>query len=302
VQKLDIPVLLIAFNRPDTASKVLQAIRQVKPEKLYIAADGPRESLPEEKYVCDQTRDIILKGIDWDCKVSTLFHNENLGCAKAVSGAIDWFLQNEEMGIILEDDCLPNDSFFLFCRTMLLHHRNNERIMQISGFNELQDFETYQSSYYYSNFPTCWGWATWRRSWEKYNLNIPIITEDIKKDLTENTFYGSSKAANRFLQLLMYNFIGSWDYQWALTIFLNRGICITPKVSLVKNIGFDDRATHTSNSIFGYQNIDIRIIEDIYHPNDLDTNIKADQKVILKRYYAPFLKRLLFKFNNLANR
>ena len=167
---LTTPVLFLVFNRPDTTEKVFEAIRQAKPQKLFVAADGPRGNRLGEKEKCEQVRKIATT-VDWDCEVKTLFREKNLGCKFAVSSAIDWFFKNVEEGIVLEDDCLPSQSFFWFCQELLERYRNDERVMLIGGNNRGVDFLK-NHSYFFSKYVQIWGWATWRRSWEKYDSKI----------------------------------------------------------------------------------------------------------------------------------
>ena len=156
-------VLFIIFNRPETTQRVFDAIRLAKPTRLYIAADGPRENKTGEKELCEQARK-IAQNVDWDCEVKTLFQKENLGCGKAVSHAISWFFENEDMGIILEDDCLPHQSFFKYCEELLEKYKNNDRIGIISGNNFQKKRKIGSFSYYFSDIVNIWGWATWARS------------------------------------------------------------------------------------------------------------------------------------------
>ncbi|EKE21540.1 MAG: Protein containing nucleotide-diphospho-sugar transferase protein, partial [uncultured bacterium] len=162
------PILFIIFNRPDTTLSVFEAIRQIKPARLYVAADGPRSERSGEDVVCAETRRIAM-GVDWPCELKTRFLDKNVGCHTAVPAAVSWFFENEEEGIILEDDCSPDLSFFTFCETLLERYRDDEEVMMISGDNfQPSEFKTRNdSSYYFSGIANIWGWATWRRAWAK---------------------------------------------------------------------------------------------------------------------------------------
>ena len=156
---MSIPVPFLIFNRPNTTHAVFESIRVAQPPRLYVAADGPRRYKIGEKDLCQQARSIATN-VDWPCKVRTLFREEILGCRRAVSSAIDWFFENEEEGIILEDDCLPHPTWFRFAEELLERFRDDERIMCISaqhfqGTNHLLD-----SSYFFSRYNYCWGWAS----------------------------------------------------------------------------------------------------------------------------------------------
>ena len=168
------PVLLLIFNRPDTTFRVFQQIRKAKPGKLYIAADGPRNGNTTDAELCKNARSITGK-IDWDCKLETLFNDDNKGCKIAVSTAINWFLDHEEEGIILEDDCLPSDSFFYFCDAMLERYRFDYRISTITGSNLQAGKKWGTACYYFSQFSNIWGWATWKRFWKNYDPGLKNI-------------------------------------------------------------------------------------------------------------------------------
>jgi hypothetical protein len=168
------------FRRPDFTSRVFEQIRNVRPARLYIAADGPRSGREGEQQLCIETR-AIIEQIDWDCELKTLFREKNLGCKMAISSAIDWFFEQEEEGIILEDDCLPNQSFFRFCDTMLEKYRNDDRIRHISGCNLQHGKKWGTASYYFSNLTHAWGWANWRRVWKDYDRDLKLYdTKDVK--------------------------------------------------------------------------------------------------------------------------
>lgn len=241
-------VLFLIFNRKNTAKLVFEEIRKAKPPRLYIASDGPRKNKEEEEVIVTQIREYILKQIDWDCEVKTLFRPENLGCGKAVSGAIDWFFENEEMGIILEDDCLPNQSFFRFCFENLERYKYDTRIAGITGDNFQQGKIRGDYSYYFSQFQFIWGWATWKRSWE-FNKHLKRDFGQIKKEfLIKNPlpYKYSNKIMLANAEKALSGDIDTWDFSWIFSVIINNGLVITPQNNLVKNIGAGIDATHTS--------------------------------------------------------
>lgn len=243
---LKTPVLFLVFNRPDTTQKVFAAIRQAKPLRLFVAADGPRENRPGEAEVCEQTRRII-DSVDWDCDVVTLFRDTNLGCRKAVSSAIDWFFAHVEEGIILEDDCLPSASFFRYCQELLEYYRHDTRIMQICGLNVLNEWHRNGHSYYFSQYGPIWGWASWRRAWKQYDVDMKLWPEIREKKVYEDFCQCREEATFR---LALYDKvhngeIDTWDYQWGFSKMVNHGLSVIPSVNLISNIGFTDDATHT---------------------------------------------------------
>jgi len=242
-QKL--PILIIIFNRPKEAKYLIDAVRIYKPKEVYIAADGPRAWVSGESRKCVEARKIIDL-IDWKCNVRTLFKDDNVGCYASVTSSIDWFFSNVEKGIILEDDCIPDQSFFRFCEQMLNEYQNTS-VMHISGSNFLPDSIELESDYYFSKYPRIWGWATWRKSWEKYTANVENLHEiDALVDRTVNTPSEQKFWKKCFYSVYRTNKPATWDYQWVLTIWKSSGLCINPTTNLVENIGFSTDSTHTS--------------------------------------------------------
>jgi len=239
------PILFLIFNRPETEKRILEAIKIAKPEKIYVAADGPRPTKEGEKIKCEAARRLIDEKIDWGCEVKKLYRKDNMGCKNAVSSAINWFFENEEEGIILEDDCLPSNSFFKFAEEMLDKYRDDERINIISGDNFQKKNAVYSGSYYFSKYSHIWGWATWKRSWEKYDVKIkdwPRLKNDrnIKfGDFIEDKYW------RMIFDKVYKGEIDTWDYQLAYTGFKNRLLNVMPAKNLVENIGIGVNATHT---------------------------------------------------------
>ena len=231
------PILFLIFNRPNYTNEVFKSIKLYKPNKLYIAADGPRLNNIDDMQLCLETRNIIHL-IDWECEIKTLFRNENLGCKLAVVGALNWFFNHEEDGIILEDDVVPNIEFYTFCEFALNKYKEDERIMMVTGSNQLSDIN-FSTSYFFSKLYNIWGWATWRRAWNLYDIDMKRwqdkqVKLDIKYMTNKNYIWTSIK--NTFDSLNTYN-INTWDIQWDFTCMINHGLCITPKVNLISNIG-----------------------------------------------------------------
>ncbi|MEA2027949.1 MAG: nucleotide-diphospho-sugar transferase [Campylobacterota bacterium] len=248
---LNTAVLFLVFNRLDTTKQVFEAIRQAKPPRLYVAADGDRETREDEAEKVKAVREYIMQNIDWECEVKTLFREHNLGCKMAVSGAIDWFFKNEEMGVILEDDCLPSQSFFWFCEELLERYKDDMRIGQISGFNPLVEYDTFEDSYLYSKFGPIWGWASWRRVWKVYDVKMTSWPK-VRDTQIINYITDSSIEKEWRLELfekLYSNKIDTWDYQWSYAKLINSYMSIIPSKNMIKNIGFGDDATHTIGKI-----------------------------------------------------
>lgn len=238
------PILFLIFNRPTLTSQVFAKIREIKPQYLYIAADGPRVDNSNDLEKCETTRNVVLHNIDWDCEVKYLFRDTNLGCGLAPCQAITWFFEHVTQGIILEDDCLPDLSFFTFCEEMLERYKYDTSVFQINGscINSKEILNNYTSSYFYSAYPQIWGWATWRRAWNHYQYEIE------NKDISfiNSTF---SKKEINYWQNLFIKFknvsIDVWDLQWTFAFWNNQAKAITPTKNLITNIGFGADATHT---------------------------------------------------------
>jgi hypothetical protein len=272
------PILFLIFNRHDTTERVFQQIRAVQPRQLFVSADGPRLQKPEEYQKCAETRHIIEK-VDWPCEVKTNFSEVNLGCRKAVSSGINWFFTYVTEGIILEDDCLPDISFFLFCETLLEYYRNNERIMHIGGAN-FQDGNTRgDGSYYFSNISHIWGWATWKRAWTLYDVHMKSYSEQIKQKILPRLIPDPSTCNywKKNFDLVYENKKDTWDFQWQYAITMNNGLAIIPNHSLISNIGFDRNATHTIDNFHTLANRPTSSITLINHPALIVPDLSADR-------------------------
>ena len=273
-----VPILLIIFKRLDTTKKVFSKIQQIKPKELYVAADAPRENNNDEKNKCYEVRNWVLNSIDWDCNVKTLFRDQNLGCGRGVSTAIDWFFSLVDYGIILEDDCVPDISFFSFVENLLLKYKDNKDIWQISGFNNMGiNPQKNKASYSFTAIEACWGWATWKDRWQKFTYDIS--SEDINQLLLNPYFKKKYRRDFWFpkFESMTSDVRDIWDYQWTYRILVNQGYCIIPSNNLIENCGFGNDSTH-----FSEHNIDSEFhlptyeISSIIHPKV----IKYDWKLI----------------------
>ncbi len=282
------PLLLLIFNRPDTTLRVFNQIKKAKPDKLYIAADGPRTGNMKDKKLCEEARS-ITEMMDWDCQLQTLFSEENKGCKMGVVTAINWFFEQEEEGIILEDDCLPADGFFYFCDEMLKKYRHDDRISTITGTN-LQSGHTWGSaSYYFSEFSNIWGWATWKHFWKKYDPDLEKYNEkDVALQLAK--IFDDFFLVDDWLEVfekVKANKIDTWDYQLQFLTFMENGLCVTPNVNLISNIGFRNDATHTNNPFHHAHHAELTTEEiiSITHPEFFIPEKKADYFFLKKEFY-----------------
>ena len=273
-----IPVLFLVFNRPGTTKLIMDAIRAARPQRLYVAADGPRDDKVGEAQVCAEVRRLATD-VDWHCEVRTLFREHNLGCRHAVSGAITWFFEQEPEGIILEDDCLPSQSFFPYCAELLARFRDDERIMSITGNNFQQNMAKYPYSYYFSVYTHIWGWATWSRAWRAYDDAMRLYPEYVDRNFTKSLSH-SSKFSDYWrgeLDKVYYRQLDTWDYVWLFSCWANSGLTCTPRVNLVSNIGFGADATHCRYSGSSTSNLPRFDIETpLKHPPLIIRNADAD--------------------------
>ncbi|WP_295651528.1 nucleotide-diphospho-sugar transferase [uncultured Mucilaginibacter sp.] len=285
-------VLFLIFNRPDVTKKVFEQIRHAKPARLYVAADGPRSDKENEALLCEQTR-AIIKAIDWDCELKTLYRDENLGCKVAVSSAIGWFFDQEDEGIILEDDCLPVTSFFYFCDTLLDYYRNDNRVRHIAGSNFQQGNTWGEASYYFSKLTHVWGWASWKRVWADYDVDLSDYNDnEVKQQLHD--IFGDTYVVNSWMQIfevLKAKKINTWDYQLAFTNFMKKGLSVMPNVNLVSNIGFGSGATHTSDIENENAGIPLSNINDIIHPKNMLPEKEADMFTLNKDFNVEARKK-----------
>lgn len=283
-ENYNVPILFLIYRRPDLTQKVWNEIASVKPARLYIAADGPKNA--EKSRVCIETRN-ITENINWNCKVQRLYRDTNLGCWRAVSEAIDWFFDSEEEGIILEDDCLPNVSFFHFCQQLLEYYRNDLSVGHISGSTHHKKSNKFsEASFFFSKYPHIWGWATWKRVWKDFKVNIK---EYPPLNVKYNSFIERVYWWDKFRQAAGFK-IDSWDYQYLYLIWLKNLKAIMPEYNMIRNIGFDSRATH--HNIFNYRirrfaARDREEIQEIIFPENIEINTKAD-KLLFKRIYKRF--------------
>jgi hypothetical protein len=290
-------ILFIIFNKPDTTEKVFSAIRNAQPPRLYIAADGARSS-HENDIINTQKARSIIDSIDWPCELNILFQPKNLGPMYAQEEALNWFFQTEEDGIILEDDTLPDPSFFSFCENLLEKYQQQEDIFMISGNNFQDGKPRGNGDYYFSNYTHIWGWATWRRSWEKYDRNITAWPGFRKKKKLAKMH---SKNTERYW-IAIFDAIYSkklnrgWDYRFNFSCWLHESKVILPNVNLVTNIGFGPNATNCKDLDSPFSNITLRnMTMPLTHPTLVDISYDADAKTSLDMFNKKtLLQHLLF--------
>lgn len=284
-------VLLIVFNRPDLTRVVFERIREVKPKTLLIVADGPREGVPGEADRCAKVREIVAD-VDWDCKVLQNYSDVNLGCRDRVSSGITWAFQNEPEVIVIEDDCVPSRSFFYYCDELLEKYRDDPKV-KIIGADCRHSIENYSYSYYFGRTPYIWAWASWRRAWNEYDVEMKDWPEFNRQD--KMTKMGWKSFVVNFYKRIwtrIYNMeIDTWDYQWVFAIVKNEGACIHPQVNLVKNIGFGQEATHTKVESRLANREAVEIDFPLRHPPAVELSWDVDHH--LQRLYQAWWPRIV---------
>lgn len=273
-----VPVLINVFNRPDKVEKLFEVLRKVKPINLYVSCDGPRKSSPSDFVNIEKVKSII-DNVDWDCRVHTKYSEVNLGCTLAIPSAIDWLFSNEEIGIVLEDDCIPSEFFFEFCAEMLEVYKDKKEVMHISGSNLNEKYGVY--SYYFSRYGQIWGWATWRDRWNLYDRSVDM-------ELNSNAYF-SKKEEKFWSKNFTYNF---WDVRWAVfTIWKFNGISIIPNNNLISNIGFGSDATHYKDDRSIHSNMNHEEMNfPLFHPSMIWIDKQHDNFLFLKHYHKTLLQ------------
>jgi hypothetical protein len=269
------PVAFFIFNRPALTERIFARIAEAKPQTLFIIADGPRFQADEQ--LCRGTRTIVDR-IDWDCQVFKEFSDHNLGCKRRVSSGLDWVFSQVEEAIILEDDCLPAPSFFSFCQELLEHYRNDKRIFVVSGDNFQFGVPRTECSYYFSRYPHCWGWASWRRAWNHFDLTMnswPAFRATGRiKEVLENP-------AEQIYWITIFdecyaNRINSWAYIWTYTCWREGALTVLPEVNLVSNLGFGVDSTHTADLASPLAKLPIGDVWRVKHPKQVIRHAEAD--------------------------
>lgn len=246
---MKIPVLVIAFNRPERVKKVLDAIGNYQPSRLYLACDGPRSGIKGEDLLVAQTKKVMLLSINWDCDIYTLFRDKNLGCKNNVYNAISWFFENEEYGVIIEDDVVVSTDFFTLCEELLPRYVYTEKVMEISAEN-YSGRQDVRNTYVYSQCFHIWGWATWRRAWEKMDLNMSQYHRLSISFLIKRLGVFRGFMMNYYFTKMKENvkIATTWDTQWFWSILANDGFVIVPGVNLAVNIGMTEGTHYKKNA------------------------------------------------------
>ena len=289
-----VPIVLIVFNRPEKTKVIFDRIVEIQPKNLLIVSDGARKNFIGEELKVNQVRE-IFENLTWDCNLQTNYSNENLGPKKRISSGINWAFSLFDEIIILEDDCLPSKSFFLFCEEMLNYYRNDNRIGMIGGYNYWSSKFRLKSSYAFSKYPMMWGYATWKNRWLSYDYDIKLWPIARDSELLKNLF--SRKIERNYWQeifeLNYSNEMQHYDYCWALCSWLESRLCIYPSVNLISNIGFDMEASNTKDAKDNLANFPLQDINfPLTHPKIIAPDFNVEQEIFKTLYNITFITRL----------
>jgi hypothetical protein len=290
--QLSTPVAFLIFNRPRTTERVFAEIARARPPKLLVVADGPRGDRAGEDTLCRQTRAIIER-VDWDCEVLTNFADENLGCKKRIASGIDWVFSQVPEAIILEDDCLPDPSFFRFCEDMLTRYRHDERVGMVSGGNLQFGRQRGDASYYFSRYTHIWGWATWRRAWQHYDRDIALWPAFDQEGWLQKLFARreEQKYWQQSFEWVHSGQLDTWDCSWTFAALLRGMLQVVPNVNLISNIGFGADATHT-HIVSEHANLPTAAMQfPLKHPAFVLANVEADQFISEQQIAPSFATR-----------
>ena len=291
----NIPVALFNFNRPHLTRQVFEIVRQVKPKRLLLVADGPRADRPNDARLCAEVR-AIIEAVDWECEVSKNFADTNMGSFKRNSSGLNWVFDTVEEAIILEDDCVPSLSFFPYCAELLERYRDDPRIAVISGNSFVPPGpDQADASYFYSAYALTWGWASWRRVWKQVDLGMTWWTPETGKRLLKAAFPKFSEWRYWFA---LYERIhrgemkNAWDYQLILSAFRHSQYCIIPGFNMISNTGFGVDGTNCLNEFSPLQDVQrVEMQFPLVHPASIQRNDLMDYMIFKMRFDSAPLHR-----------
>lgn len=288
------PVLFIVFNRPELTRASFEAIRQARPARLYVSADGPRSGRGDDERLCRETREIATS-VDWPCEVKTLFRSRNHGCRIGCTSAITWFFKHEPEGIVIEDDCVPHPDFFPYCENLLERYRDTPEVMLIGGSNYQYGKKHGEASYYFSIYPHIWGWAAWAETWRNYDMEMQGLERFIKTRMRGIVGHdGAYPAMMRKFMLVAEGVDNAWSFQLVYSIWKQGGLSVIPNVNLVGNIGnVEDSAHPWRTDISHFRRVEG--LAEVIHPPEILRNEDADRfhSEILATEYGGRVEALL---------
>lgn len=278
------PVAFVFYNRPEYVRLSFRRIRELAPRRLLLIADGPKSE--EDAIRCGEARSAALQ-IDWPCDVETSFSDSNLGCRARLTSGLTWAFERAEEMIIVEDDCIPDPSFFSFCASLLERYRDDERVTAISGNNFQGGRSRGSESYYFSRYCHIWGWATWRRAWSLYEANVESFPDALRTGQFSKMFDSEEESEfwRSVLDRCYRRELDTWDYQWMYSCWRRGGLCIHPAVNLVTNIGCDPELSKLPHGQL-VNRVEARTLSGLVHPPMPVRNVEAD-RFTFENLFAP---------------
>lgn len=283
------PVVIIVFNRPEKTKIFIEALRRAEPQKIYVIADAPREEHPTDNSKVAAVREIIEKGIDWNCEVHKIYAKKNMGSPKRVPSGLDIVFEKEERAIILEDDCIPIPQFFQFADTLLEKYKDDYRIGSISGFNLEFNFlgtpieDKRNTSYFYSKIPSIWGWATWKRVWLNFDRNMTKFPKVVQNK--QLNYISEINSVQRFFKKewsLFYKGVNTnWGYRFTYSLFKQNQLSIIPNSSFVSNIGADGSGLNYTKKDYVSLKKGTQMAMPLVHPEVFQPDYRYDKRIML---------------------
>ncbi len=311
---IDLPVLLIFFARPNTLQKVFETVKKARPSILFLACDGARDSVESEAERVEQCKRIV-EDIDWECTVYYRYSDVNLGCGRGPESAISWAFEYVDRLVVLEDDCVPDDSFYPYMKELLDRYANDERVGLISGFNHFKEWDAGKHSYLFTKTGATLGWGTWKRVWRHYDYHVDLINDKYCESLLRKEFYSSSHAKKRISGWKKASVetkqkkVNYWDVQFGFVKYSQSYLCVVPKHNLIYNIGVGIGSTHTaSNEVkewkFGQvlfmptKSLELPLVHPEFVICDRNYDEQCSKKILRKSFVKKLfgkIKRTVFK-------
>lgn len=282
------PIVMIVFRRPEVTKRVFAAVAAARPERLFLIADGPSADRPADAQACEEVRKIVTQ-VDWPCKVQTNFSEQNMGLRQRIVSGLNWVFSEVEEAIILEDDCLPDPSFFPFCAEMLERYRDHNQIGFIAGFNPMESMFKSPFSYYFTQMPHIWGWATWRRAWRQYDDCLESWPA-VKEAGLLNMLFPDKAVAAYWTRIFDGTYNGtrnnSWAYRWVYTCWMRNWLQVVPSRNLIQNVGFGPDSEHTAKAPRGHNVASASLTFPLHHPPAI-TAWPAQFRATQRQLYVP---------------
>ena len=294
---MDTPVALVIFRRPYHTQRVLEVLAEIRPKRMYVISDGPSKGNEDEALLVKECRELIDQ-IQWDCEILKNYSEENMGSRRRVVSGLDWVFETEDRAIILEDDCVPEVSFFKFCEELLSKLEHELRVAGIGGSNVLEEkTQSLVSDYFFSRYPAIWGWATWRRTWSRYSQNLP---KNVVKEVRHHRQFSPSRSNLAYWRSkfgdVSKGLVDAWDYQLAYLSMKSEQLWVIPRNNQISNIGFGEGATHTFDTASAFSMIRITAASfPLAGPIDIKPEPLYDEALQARLHHEPLLRRLLIK-------